>query len=57
MDISVLVQRIWDDRNSDDVKRYDGTRVTVDREMLVELVRSLGGRAYILTSNSQVDNA
>lgn len=57
MDISMLVQRIWDNRNSDDVKEYDGTRVTVDREMLVELVHLLGGRAYSLRSNSQVDNA
>lgn len=57
MDISMLVQRIWDNRNSDDVKKYDGTRVTVDREMLVELVHLLGGRAYSLSSNSQVDNA
>ena len=44
-----LAREIWVDRNSDDVKNFNGTRVTVDREKLAELMRSFGINARSLT--------
>lgn len=39
---SKIASQLWNDRNSDDIKNYDGSRVSVNRELLMQLVRATG---------------